>query len=152
MPQALAAVSIQDHTVYTLMADERTLRVCKTLEPNPNSTRTTHTNTLVPPLKCPWADPVGCVAFTFKQASKLFHKQSERGPLHQEYLPSSITYFVHALQFSTLPLGRGLFNATENWRNMSAALFDFLSASKTPAGSGNESANRTHEERHATHD
>jgi len=61
-------------------------------------------------------------------------------------------FLFTALQFSTLPLGRGLFDATENWRNTRAALFDFLSASKTPAGSGNESANRTHEERHATHD
>lgn len=57
-----------------------------------------------------------------------------------------------AFHSSAPPLGQGLFNATAHWRNMSGALFDFLSASETPAGSGNESANRTREERHATHD
>lgn len=61
-------------------------------------TNNTYTNTLVPPLKCPWADPVGCVAFPFEQASKLFHKQSERGPLctrniclHPSHIPSIVT-------------------------------------------------------------
>ncbi len=69
-----------------------------------------------------------------------------------EAVRGQLEFLFTAPHFPALPLGRGLFNATENCRNMSAALFDFLSASKTPAGSGNESANRTHEERHATHD
>lgn len=69
-----------------------------------------------------------------------------------EAVRGQLGFLFTALHLSALPLGRGLLNATENWRNMSAALFDFLSASKTPAGSGNESANRTRKERDATHD
>lgn len=66
----------------------------KALEANPNHTNNTQTHL------CHHSSVPGLIRWVvwlshFKQASKLLHKQSESGPLHREYLPSSISSTAH---------------------------------------------------------
>lgn len=66
----------------------------KALEANPNHTNNTQTHL------CHHSSVPGLIRWLvwlshFKQASKLLHKQSESGPLHREYLPSSISSTAH---------------------------------------------------------
>lgn len=93
----------------------------KALEANPNHTNNTQTHL------CHHSSISGLIRWVvwlshFKRASKLLHKQSESGPLHREYLPSSISSTAHCDTGERNAFQRAKITAAEYTSNSTALL------------------------------